>query len=35
MTTFAEYFDFLEQYWQIFTPPTESRPKIEYKILLI
>lgn len=29
--TIDEYFDFLEQYWQLFTPPTEPRPKVEYK----
>ncbi len=32
--TMEEYFQFLEQYWQLFTPPTQ-RPKIEYKIILL
>jgi hypothetical protein len=27
-----EYFQFLEQYWQIFEPPKEP---IEYKIILL
>lgn len=28
-----EYLDFLEQYWKIFTPPSEPRKKIPYKFV--
>ena len=33
--TIEDYFEFLEQYWEIFGPPKEPLPKIEYKLLLI
>lgn len=35
MNSMEEYFQFLEQYWQMFEPPKEQAPKIEYKIILI
>lgn len=33
--TMDEYFDFLEQYWQMFEPPTQPLPKKEYQRILI
>ncbi len=30
-----EYFQFLEQYWQIFMPPSEPKKKIQYELILI
>ncbi len=33
--TIDEYFQFLDQYWQIFGPPKEPPAKIEYTLLLI
>jgi hypothetical protein len=30
-----EYFQFLEQYWQMFEPPKEQPPKMEYKKILL
>lgn len=35
MSSMEEYFQFLEQYWQMFEPPKEQRAKIEYKTILI
>ncbi len=35
MKTMEEYFLFLEEYWQMFGPPQEPQPKIEYKNILI
>ena len=32
--TMEEYFQFLEQYWQMFEPPKEPK-KIELKIVLL
>ena len=32
--TMEEYFQFLEQYWQIFPVPAQL-PKIEYKLILL
>ncbi len=35
MKTMEDYFIFLEEYWQIFTPPTEPKPvKVYTQILL-
>ena len=33
--TMEEYFQFLEQYWSIFTPPKDPRPKVKYTIVLL
>lgn len=35
MSSMEEYFQFLEQYWQMFEPPTEQQAKVEYKNILI
>ncbi len=35
MISMEEYFQFLEQYWQMFEPPKEPVRKIEYKLLLL
>lgn len=35
LKTIEEYFDFLEQYWQIFEPPKEPKQAPEYKIVLL
>lgn len=35
MKTMEEYFQFLEQYWQMFEPPTEPRQAKEYKLILL
>lgn len=35
MKTMEEYFQFLEQYWQIFTPPTEPKKIKEYSLVLL
>lgn len=35
MTSFEDYFQFLEQYWQMFEPPTEQPAKIEYTLVLL
>lgn len=35
MKTMADYFDFLEQYWLIFQPPTQQKiPKV-FKIAIL
>ncbi len=33
--TMEEYFQFLEQYWEIFGDPPEPPRKIEYKLILL
>ena len=33
--TMDEYFEFLEQYWQMFPPPTEPKKKVIYKNILL
>lgn len=33
--TWDEYFQFLEEYWSLFPPPQEPRPKIVYTKILI
>lgn len=35
MSSMEEYFQFLEQYWQMFEPPAEQQRKIEYKTIWI
>lgn len=35
MKTMEEYFQFLEQYWQMFEPPVNPAPKIKYTLILI
>jgi hypothetical protein len=35
MNNFEEYFQFLEQYWQMFTPPKQPKPPIQYTIVLL
>lgn len=35
MKTMEEYFQFLEQYWQMFEPPTEPKPVKEYTLVLL
>jgi hypothetical protein len=35
MKTMAEYFLFLEQYWQLFPPPLEHKKATEYKLVLL
>lgn len=35
MKTMEEYFQFLEAYWRMFTPPSQPKSKTEYKIVLI
>jgi hypothetical protein len=35
MSSMEEYFQFLEQYWQMFEPPTEQPRKVEYKKILL
>lgn len=35
ITTMEEYLQFLEQYWQIFQPPTEPKPVKEYHLVLL
>ncbi len=35
MSSMEEYFQFLEQYWQMFEPPKEPNRVINYKIILI
>lgn len=33
--TIEEYFQFLEQYWQIFDPPHEPKKALDYKMVLL
>jgi hypothetical protein len=33
--TFDEYLDFLDEYWDIFGPIPEPKPKVEYRIILL
>jgi hypothetical protein len=33
--TMDEYFDFLDEYWEIFGPPPEAVPKKVYSLILI
>ncbi len=33
--TIEEYFQFLEQYWQMFEPPKEPKKMKEFKIVLL
>lgn len=33
--TFEEYLDFLEEYWELFGPIPEPKPKIQYTMVLI
>ncbi len=35
MKTMEEYFQFLEQYWQMFTAPTERSKNPDYKHILL
>ena len=35
MKTMEEYFQFLEQYWQMFEPPKQPKKQIDYKIVLL
>lgn len=35
MKTMEEYFQFLEQYWQMFEPPSEPKPVKEYTVILL
>lgn len=35
MKTMEEYFQFLEQYWQMFQPPAEPKPAKEYTLVLL
>ncbi len=35
MKTMEEYFQFLEQYWQMFEAPKEPKRLIDYKIVLL
>jgi len=35
MKTMEEYFQFLEQYWQMFEPPTEPKKIKEYTLVLL
>lgn len=35
MKSMEEYFQFLEQYWQMFEMPTEPAKKIDYTLILI
>jgi hypothetical protein len=35
MKTMEEYFQFLEQYWQMFDAPKEPKPFVDYKNVLL
>lgn len=35
MMSLEDYLQFLEQYWEMFEPPTEPKPPIDYKIVLL
>lgn len=35
MKTMEEYFQFLDQYWQMFDPPKEPKKIKEYKLVLL
>lgn len=35
MKTMEEYFQFLEQYWQMFPLPSEPKPIKEYTLVLL
>lgn len=35
MNSLEEYFEFLEQYWQIFKPPTEPKKIKEFTVVLL
>lgn len=35
MKTMDEYFQFLEQYWQLFAPPKEPKPPKKYTLILL
>lgn len=35
MNSLNDYLDFLEEYWTLFTPPSEPKPKVEYTLILL